>query len=157
MTTTPDPTTVSGPELVITRVFEAPHDLVFAAWTDLDQLAVWSGPTGFTIPSVDGDLQPGGAWRMCMTSEQHGTFWCHGVWCEIAPPERLVFTTAWEDPNGGPEHEMLVTVTFADLGGTTEMTFHQAAFIHEQSRDSHDDGWSACFDKLAVHLAGVAS
>jgi uncharacterized protein YndB with AHSA1/START domain len=155
--TTSNPITVSGPELVITRVFDAPRELVFAAWIDYEQLAIWSGPTGFTIPSVEGDLRPGGEWRMCMSSEEHGTLWCHGVWREITPPERLVFTTAWENPDGAPEHEMLVTVTFADQGGTTEMTFHQAAFIHEQSRDSHNDGWSECFDKLAVLLAGESS
>lgn len=94
---------------------------------------------------------------MCMSSEEHGTFCCHGVWREITPPERLVFTTAWENPDGPPEHEMLITVTFADLGGRTEMTFHQAPFIHEQSRDSLNDGWSECFDKLAVLLGGKPS
>ena len=80
-----------------------------------------------------------------------------GAWREITPPGCLVFTTAWEDPHGAPEHEMLITVTFADLGGRTEMTFHQAGFIHEQSRDGHNDGWSECVDKLAVLLAGKSS
>ena len=80
-----------------------------------------------------------------------------GVWREITPPECLVFTTAWEDPHAASEHEMLTTVTFADPGGRTEMTFHQAGSIHEQSHDSHSDGWSECVDKLAVLLAGKSS
>jgi uncharacterized protein YndB with AHSA1/START domain len=153
----PAPKTPAGPELVITRVFDAPRELVFQAWTDLDQLAVWSGPDTFTITHVEGDLRPGGTWRMGMRSDEYGETWSHGVWREITPPERLVFTTAWEEPDGTPEHEMLITVRFKDLNGKTEMTFHQAVFMHQQSRDSHRDGWSECFDKLDANLAVTTS
>lgn len=156
--TTPTPNqTTTGPELVITRVFDAPRELVYAAWTDPDQLAAWSGPDSFAIVHIEGEVRPGGRWRMGMRSAEYGEYCNHGEWREVVPPERLVFTTAWEEPDGTPEHEMLVTVTFTDLGdGRTEMTFHQAAFMHERSRDSHREGWTECFDKLDTHLTTVS-
>ena len=144
--------TKTGPELEITRVFDAPRELVWAAWTDLEQLARWSGPRGFEITFNESDLRPGGAWRMGMRSQQWGEIWQHGVFREIDRPDRLVFTTAWEEPAGTPEHEMLVTIGFAEVDGKTEMTFHQAAFSAEPSRDSHIDGWTQCFDKLDGYL-----
>ena len=152
MNTTPDRPRLAEPKLVITRVFAAPRATVWAAWTT-EQMAQWAGPAGFTIPSSVADVRPGGSWRACMRSEEHGEFCQHGVYHEVVAPERLVFTTAWEEPDGTPEHEMLVTVTFADLGDRTEMTFEQATFSSEQSRDSHVDGWSQCFDKLETYLA----
>jgi uncharacterized protein YndB with AHSA1/START domain len=149
--------TTAGPELVITRVFDAPRELVFAAWTDPEQFRVWSVPTNFVVTHAEGDVRPGGAWRSAMRSDEWGELWLHGVWLEVAPPERLSFTTAWETDDGSPDHEMLITVTFTDVDGKTKMRFHQAAFIHEQSRDSHRDGWSECFDNLDSHLAGVTT
>ncbi len=156
MTLAPNEAT-AGPELVITRVFDAPRELVFQAWTDLEQLAAWSAPDTFTTVHVEGDLRPGGKWRMGMRSDAYGEFWNHGEWREITPPERLIFTTSWEETDGRPEHEMLITVTFTDLDRKTEMTFHQAVFMHDQSRDSHRDGWTECFDKLDAHLEAVTS
>jgi uncharacterized protein YndB with AHSA1/START domain len=65
-------------------------------------------------------------------------------------PERLVFTFIWDDE---PDHEMLVTVTFADRSGKTEMTFRQAPFTSVESRDSHVEGWDECFDRLEAYVA----
>jgi uncharacterized protein YndB with AHSA1/START domain len=153
MTSAPQPNT--GPALEITRVFDAPRELVFAAWLDPEQLVEWSGPDGFTVPFIEGDPVPGGAWRMCMKSAEHGEIWSHGVWREVVPPQRLSFTTAWEASDGSPEHEMLITVTLTDLGGRTEMHFHQAAFASDESRDGHNEGWTECFDKLDALLTAA--
>jgi len=141
-------------ELSITRVFDAPRDLVFQAWTDPRHLAAWWGPRGFVAPSVDMDVSPGGRWRTCIRPEDGGDeYWCSGQYREVTPPERLVFTFAWEEPPGTRGDDTVVTVSFADLGGKTEMTFHQAAFDSVAVRDEHESGWVECFDDLAIHLA----
>ena len=147
--------TALGPGLEIRRVFDAARELVWEAWTDPAQVALWSGPRGFEIISNESDLRVGGAWRMGMRSDEWGEIWQHGVFREIEPPARLVFTTAWEEPDGTPEHEMLITIGFSEANGTTEMTFQQATFMSEQSRDSHIDGWSQCFDKLDEYLVAT--
>ena len=83
-------------ELVITRVFDAPRALVFAAWTEPDRIVEWSAPHGFTIPHCEGELRVGGAWRCCMRSPEGADLWLGGVYREIVVPERLVFTHAWD-------------------------------------------------------------
>jgi len=147
--------TTNDEGISITRIFDAPREAVWAAWTDPEQVASWSGPRGFEITSNHADLRPGGAWRMAMRSDERGELWQHGVFREVVRPELLVFTTAWEQPDETPEHEMVVTIRFAELDGKTEMTFHQTSFTSEQSRDSHIDGWTQCLDKLGEHLAAA--
>ena len=143
----------TGRELVITRVFDAPRELVWAAWTHPDHARAW-GPKGMRWTFAEADVAPGGAWRRCMVADADGTeYWSHGVYREVVEPERLVFTFAWEERDGSPEHETLVTVTLADLGGRTRMTFRQAPFVSAESRDGHEGGWSEAFDDLAAHLA----
>jgi uncharacterized protein YndB with AHSA1/START domain len=78
--------------------------------------------------------------------------WMQGVYREIVEPERLVFTFAWEDEDGQPKHETLVTVTFAEQDSKTRLTFHQAIFESIESRDSHRSGWSECSDHLEAYL-----
>lgn len=143
----------TGRELVITRVFDAPRELVWAAWTHPDHARAW-GPKGTSWTFAEAEVAPGGAWRRCMVADADGTeYWSHGVYREVVEPERLVFTFAWEERDGSPEHETLVTVTLADLGGRTRMTFRQAPFASAESRDGHEGGWSEAFDDLAAHLA----
>jgi len=109
----------SAPELVVTRVFDAPPRLVFEAWTDPAHVARWWGPKGFTMPSCDMDVRPGGAFRVCMRSPDGMDHWLRGVYREIVAPERLVLTWAWEDADGKPGHETVVTVNFAEHGGNS--------------------------------------
>jgi uncharacterized protein YndB with AHSA1/START domain len=139
-------------ELVINRVFNAPRDIVWKAWTDPEQLKEWSAPNGFTLPISEGDLRPGGAWRAQMRKDDGTELDLGGVYREIAAPERLVFTHVWMDENGKPGPETLVTVTFTDRGGKTEMNFRQSGFDSVESRDGHSEGWTECFDKLAELL-----
>jgi uncharacterized protein YndB with AHSA1/START domain len=140
-------------ELSITRVFDAPRELVFQAWSDPKHVMSWWGPRGFTMTSWTMDLRPGGAWRGCIRSPEGLDYWSHGVYREIVLPARLVFTFAWDDEHGQPTTETLVTVTFADEGGKTKLTFHQAPFDTVEARDSHNDGWSESFERLAAYLA----
>jgi uncharacterized protein YndB with AHSA1/START domain len=138
-------------ELVITRMFDAPRELVFRCWTDPTHLVRWWGPKGSTALFVSVDLTEGGAWRTCISDPADGReLWSSGVYLEIVPPERLVFSFAWE---GAAEPEdTLVTITFAERDGKTEMTFHQSGFDTVESRDGHIEGWQECFDDLIRHL-----
>jgi uncharacterized protein YndB with AHSA1/START domain len=142
-------------ELVITRVLDAPRSLVFKVWTQPEHVVRWLGPKGFTAPSCEMDLRPGGAWRACIRSPEGTEHRMQGVYREVAPPERLVFTFAWEDEQGAAGHQTLVTVTFAEQDGRTLLTVHQATFETVESRDSHHGGWSECFDRLAEYLASL--
>jgi len=143
-------------ELVITRIFKAPRDLVFAAWTQPEHLAHWSGPKGFTVTQDRMDLKPGGFYRACLHAPDGGDHWVQGVYREISPPERLVFTHAWEGEDGKPGLETLVTVTLAEEGAHTRMTFHQAVFDSAASRDGHAGGWQQSFERLAAHVEAFA-
>lgn len=138
--------------LVITRLFDAPRELVFAAWTDERSAAQWWGPKGFTSVSCTMDARAGGAWRRVMRSPDGIEHSARGVYHEISPPERLVFTYTWEDAVGNPGHETLVTLTFRDLDGKTELTLRQELFETEAARDDHRGGWSSCLDRFAEYL-----
>jgi uncharacterized protein YndB with AHSA1/START domain len=144
-------TDTSDRELAITRVFDAPRELVFRAWTDPQQLTRWWGPAGFSTPSVALEVAPGGAWRTCIRSSEDGRdYWSRGHYTEVVPPERLAFTFRWEDEDSP---ETVVTVSFDDQGGgKTRMTFRQAVFASAEERDDHESGWSECFDDLAAML-----
>lgn len=145
-------------ELSIVRVFDAPPALVFAAWTEPRHLAHWSGPEGFTTPHHSMDLRPGGRYRACLRSPQGENHWVTGVYQAIEPPTRLVMTHAWEDAQGEPGPESLITVTFSEEApGRTRMHFHQAGFESAASRDGHSQGWSSSFDRLRLHLEGGAA
>jgi uncharacterized protein YndB with AHSA1/START domain len=139
-------------ELVITRVFNAPRELVFAAWTDPRHLMSWWGPRDYPVTQMKMDLRPGGVWRGCLRSNADGReLWQGGVFREVVEPERVVFTFAWEE-EGERGLETLVTVTFAEQDGMTRMTFHQAPFQSVEERDGHQGGWTSSFDRLVEYL-----
>lgn len=139
--------------LSITRLLDAPRTLVFAAWTNPEQAARWWGPKGFTSVSCMMDVRVGGAWRRVMRSPDGVEYVASGVYREIAAPERLVFTYAWETNPGQTDHETLVTLTFAERGGSTELTLNQALFETVAARDDHRGGWSSCLERFAEYLA----
>jgi uncharacterized protein YndB with AHSA1/START domain len=140
-------------QLVMTRVFEAPRDLVFRAWIDPQLEKRWSSPLGVTVPVCETDPRPGGAWRLCMRTPVGEELWAAGVYRQVLAPERLVTTHAWENPDGTPGHQTVITVTLAERGRRTEMTFRQAGFDSAEAREGHGEGWAECFDKLEWVLA----
>jgi len=142
-------------ELVVTRILDAPRRLVFQAWTEPDRAARWWGPQGFTTIYCDMEVRPGGTFRASMRSPE-GTVHCRrGVYREVVEPERLVFTFAWEDAQGKPGPETVVTVTFADLDGKTELTLRQTVFETVAARDSHRRGWTSTLERFAEYLANA--
>ncbi len=135
------------PVLRLERTFAAPRAAVFRAWTEPEQMVKWWGPRGYTAPVCEIDLRRGGAWRACMRDADGGEMCVGGVYREVVPPERLVFTFAWEN-DGAPGHETLVTVELRDLGDKTALTLTHEAFESADTRDSHGQGWSSSFDCL---------
>jgi len=142
-------------ELVITRIIDAPRHIVFQAWTEPDRVARWWGPQGFTTVYHDMDIRPGGAFRVCMRSPEGAEHWKQGVYREVVEPERLVFTFAWEEADGKPGHQTLVTVTFAERGDKTELRLHQAVFETIARRDEHQHGWTSTLERFAEYLASA--
>jgi uncharacterized protein YndB with AHSA1/START domain len=147
--------TASGQrELVITRVFDAPRELVFKAWTDPQHIARWWGPEGFTLPSCAIDLRPGGAYHFHMRARDGTDHWLQGIYHEVVEPERIVCTFTWADAAGKPSRpETLLTVIFAEHGAKTTLTLHQIEFESDTARDKHRHGWNSSLQCLAEHLA----
>jgi uncharacterized protein YndB with AHSA1/START domain len=143
----------AGRELVITRVFDAPRGLVFKAWTEPEHLMRWWGPKGFTTTVLKMDVRPGGAYRFHMRSPEGTDHWLQGAYREIVEPERLLFTWSWENEQGRPRHETLVTLTFEELNGKTKLTLRQAIFESVTACDAHRSGWTSGLDRLAEYLA----
>jgi len=140
-------------ELFITRIFDAPRDLVFKAWAEAEHMSRWAGPRGYTITACEIDARPGGTFTFSMRSPEGSDHRVRGVYHEIIIPERLVYTWAWLDANGVPGHETLITVTFADLGSKTRLSLHQALFESVTARDMHHGGWDSALDCFAEYLA----
>jgi uncharacterized protein YndB with AHSA1/START domain len=146
----------SDRELVISRVFDAPRRLVFRTWTDPEMAVHWWGPQGFTSISCEMDVRPGGEWRRTVRSPSGDLHRARGVYREIAAPERLVFTYAWEDADGWPGPVTVVSVVFVELDGRTELTLRQAIFETAAARDAHRGGWTGCLERLAEYLATLS-
>jgi uncharacterized protein YndB with AHSA1/START domain len=142
--------------LEITRVYKAPRKLVYAAITAREHIARWMAPNGFTMPVCEGDLRVGGKWRCCMVSPEGKEIWLGGVYTEVVPDRKVVCTHAWDDDNGKPGHETLLTIELDDADGGTKLTLHQAVFDSRESREGHRDGWNECLDKLGVVLDAIA-
>ncbi len=148
------------PALVITRVFDAPRELVFKAWTDPKHVTQWWGPNEFTNPVCELDVRPGGAIRIDMRGPDGVIYPMKGVFHEIVEPERLVFTSsALEDEKGNPQVAVLTTVTFAEHNGKTKLTL-QAVVVKSgpaaaEALAGMEQGWRESLGRLAAHLAKV--
>jgi uncharacterized protein YndB with AHSA1/START domain len=142
-------------ELVFTRTFDAPRELVFRAWTEAERLVQWWGPRGFTVSSCEMDVRPGGRYRICMLSPSGTEHPVKGSYLEVVPPERLVFTwTREDDTDGEVGHDTVVTLRFLERDGRTVMHFHHGVFETVANCRGHEGGWSSCLDRLAEFVAG---
>ena len=140
--------------LIITRIFDAPRELVWKAWTEPERMVKWQGPRGFTSTVERSDFRPGGAFRIHMRGPENDEHWTQGVFREIVAPQRLVMAGCWADAQGRPVGpETTVTVTLENLGARTQLTLHQALFESVTARDAHNGGWNSSLDCLAEYLA----
>jgi uncharacterized protein YndB with AHSA1/START domain len=142
--------------VVITRVFDAPRELVWKAWTDPKHMAQWWGPRGFTNPVCELDVRPGGALRIVMRAPDGTEYPMKGVFCEILEPARLVFTAVAEDENGNPSLEVLTAVTFAEQDGKTKLTVHARAVglavAAGRMLEGMQAGWTQSLERLDAHV-----
>jgi len=144
--------------LRLVRVFDAPRERVFDAWTDETQFVQWMCPPGVALDEARLDVRPGGTWR-ARGSHSTGFFAKSGRYLEVRRPERLVFTWAhheidsYDSPRG---HETTVRLEFRSIGDKTELTLIHGPFADTPSHKNHDNGWTGSFGKLETHLRRTA-
>lgn len=147
-------------DLIITRILDAPRELVWKACTDPERLREWWGPKNWTSPVWKVDLREGGIYHYCMRSPEGQDIWGTGTFKRIDPPNELVYTDSFADSEGNvvpASHygfesefpiEMLVTIRFEDLGGKTKLRLiHSGLPVSEGEGASA--GWNESLDKLA--------
>ena len=143
--------------VTIRRTFDAPRALVWRAWTDQTMMAQWFGPRTFTTPVCELDVRVGGALRIVMRGPDGSEYPMKGVFTEVVPEQRLVFTNIPLDQNGNHLMEGETRVTFADAGGKTElvMTSHMVGCVPvaKQMLAGMEMGWAQTIDKLGEALA----
>lgn len=136
--------------IVIRRTFGAPRDRVWRAWTDPEALKRWYAlDDTWRTPVAEVDLRVGGAYRIGIEPPGTEPFFETGVYREIVPHERLVYTCALAGGDRSAGHEeTLVTVEFRDAAGATEVLVTQTGFPTVEQRDLHQRGWSRFLDRL---------
>jgi len=143
-------------ELNLTRVLNAPRELVFKAWTDSKHVAQWWGPGGFTNPVCEVDARPGGQMRIHMRAPDGTIYPMTAVFKEVIAPERIVFQTAALDANGKPMFEVLTTVTLAEQAGKTKLTLNAKVLtmtaVAPQYLAGMEMGWKQSLERLAEHV-----
>ena len=146
-------------DLVITRVFDAPRELVFKAWTESKHVAQWWGPKGFTNPVCELDARAGGAMRIHMRAPNGVVYPMTGVFEEITAPERLVFISSALDENGNSMFDVRNTVSFAEQRGKTALTVQarviKATAQAPQYLKGMEAGWNQSLDRLGDLLEAV--
>lgn len=146
--------------MIITRIFNAPLETIWQAWTDPETYKQWMGPKGYTIPVAKIDLRVGGKSLLCMRSSEGDEIWSTGRYLEIVPMEKIVTTDSFADQQGnvvpathygmGAEFplEMQITLQFEDLGKRTKLTLEHVGLPEGKMADLTAAGWNESFDKL---------
>jgi uncharacterized protein YndB with AHSA1/START domain len=140
------PAVAEKPSLTLKRRLNAAPEKVYAAWTDPQRLTRWFGPDNGAVTRAETDVRVGGRFRVVFHTEDGEEHDVSGVYREVVPNERLVFTWAWRST---PERESLVTVALRPDGGGTSLTLTHEQFFDEDARDRHEFGWTGTLDKLA--------
>jgi uncharacterized protein YndB with AHSA1/START domain len=155
--------------MVVTRVFDAPRELVWKAWTDPQSVMQWWGPKGFTSPSCTMDFRVGGKYLCCMRTPDGQDLWNGGEYYEIVPHEKIVYSMYFSDANGnqveaehyGIDHEAIEdardVALFEDLEeGRTRLTLIGNETMESAKESGQIEGWNEILDKVAAVLAGAA-
>jgi uncharacterized protein YndB with AHSA1/START domain len=159
MSATPEAAPIAERELVLTRVIDAPREKLFRAWTEPELLKRWFAPLPYTTPAAELDVRPGGSSLVVMRGPDRQDMPMRGVYLDVVPNERLVFTDAftkaWE-----PSEKAFMTaiVTFEDLGGGRTRYTVRALHWTVADREKHEEmgfheGWGRCADQLAALVA----
>ncbi len=144
-------------ELVLTRVFDAPREVVFKAWTDPKRVAQWWGPRGFSNPVCELDLRPGAVIRIHMLGPDGTVYPMTGIYQEIVEPERIIFTSAALDEKGHPMFEVLTTVTFNEQSGKTKQILRTRVIKRTAQAAPYlagmEAGWTQSLERLTAYVA----
>lgn len=158
------PENVEQRALVITRIFDAPRELVWKAWTNPENVMRWWGPQYFTSPIANIDLRVGGKYLFAMRDPEGKDYYSTGVYQKIDPPREIVYTDSFADEHGnvispsaygmtGFPESTTVTVLLEDVGGgKTRLTLINAGVPAGELREPSNAGWNQSFDKLAESL-----
>lgn len=141
-----------APALTVSRRIDAPRSRVFAAFVEQEAFASWFGPQGVTVPECDWKPEVGRNWRVVLRHEDGSAFPASGIFREIVAEERLVLTWSWE-AGGFAGIETLLTFSFRDLGGATEVTIIHEWLPDDEAREQHSRGWRSSLEALAAHFA----
>ncbi len=144
------PAVASKPSLTLKRRLKAPPAKVFAAWTEPEKIVKWFGPDAGPVHEASTDVRVGGRYAVSFSTEDGEQHHVSGIYREVVPNEKLVFTWAWRTM---PERESLVTVLIKPDGTGSLLTLIHEQFFDEPARDRHRQGWSGCLDKLERYLA----
>jgi uncharacterized protein YndB with AHSA1/START domain len=146
--------------MVVERTFDAPREIVFRAWSEADRLKEWWGPKGWTLPVCNIDFRPGGVWHYCMEGPGGEKSWGRAVYDEIVPPERIVYTDAFSDEQGGIAPGMPVmkiVIDFVDEGGKTKIVsrteFDSREALESILQMGVVEGLTETWDRLEEYLA----
>jgi len=143
------------PSLALNRHYPVAPEKVWRAWTDAEAVKRWWGPgPGEPVSLAELDVRVGGRFRIVFGGPDGKMHECAGVYQEVVPNRRLVFTWHW--PNSTPERVSVVTILFQAAGKGTELVFKHEQLFDEKARDDHKRGWSASLDKLAEFFKGTA-
>ncbi len=149
-----------APDLVLTRVLDAPRDLVFKAWTEPKHMKLWWGPGGFTNPRCDVDARLGGGMHIDMRGPDGNIYPMSGTFTEFSPPQKLAFTSSALDAAGKPLFEVLTTVTFNERQGKTEVVLEAHVTMKTPAAAPHlagmSAGWNQSLDRMADYAACTA-
>lgn len=143
-------------EIVVSRVFEAPRDLVFEAWTSVEHLSHWFGPNGWTTPTESFDFRPGGHWKFVMDGPDDLHFPNYIEFQEIDRPARITYRQG--SGSEAAVEDMQTVITFEDQGGKTLLTM-TAVFATKEARDYVAENFGAVeggrqtLEKLAAYVA----
>ena len=144
-------------ELTLVRIFDAPRELVFQAWTDPKMMAKWWGPRIVTDSICELDVRVGGSLRIVMRAQGGQEYPMKGVFTEVVAPELLAFTNIAVDEKGTHLLEGTTRVTFEKQGDKTKLTMHTHMFGKVPQAEfmlgGMQEGWSQSFDRLAEFLA----
>jgi uncharacterized protein YndB with AHSA1/START domain len=139
------------PSLALARSYPVPPEKVWRAWTDPQAIKRWWGPgSGEPVSLAQLDVRVGGRFRIVFGGAEGRDHECAGVYREVVPNRKLVFTWTW--PNSTPERESLVTITFRAVEGGTELDFLHEQLFDETVRDNHKRGWTELLAKLDLFL-----
>ncbi len=139
------------PALTLHRKFAVAPEKVWRAWTDPQAIAQWWGPGGpAKVSVVEVDVRVGGRFRMVFGGLEGREHECAGIYREVVPNRKLVFTWCW--PNSTPDRVSQVTILFTAAGGGTDFEFRHEQFFDEAARDGHKRGWSETLVKLERFL-----